>query len=94
MTVKEEIALRLNGVTSAEIKDMKEREKLEKEPEVKEEPEVKKKIEPDPRDKEIETLKKQVADLQKAKVNEDISGNQENITYLDMGVDIVNSFLH
>lgn len=31
MTVKEEISLRLSGVTSAEIKDLKEREKLEKE---------------------------------------------------------------
>ena len=30
MTVKEEIQLRLSGVTSAEIKDLKEREKLEK----------------------------------------------------------------
>lgn len=44
MTVKEEIQLRLSGVTSAEIKDLKEREKLEKEetpagePEKKEEP--------------------------------------------------------
>ena len=32
MTVKEEIQLRLSGVTSAEIKDMKEREKLENNP--------------------------------------------------------------
>ena len=32
MTVKEEIQLRLSGVTSAEIKDLKEREKLEQNP--------------------------------------------------------------
>ena len=38
MTVKEEIQLHLSGVTSAEIKDLKEREKLENNPPAEEPP--------------------------------------------------------
>ena len=96
MTVKEEIQLRLSGVTSAEIKDMKEREKLENNPPA-----------DDPKDNppadnvsretlerlealedEKKKLEAQLSKLQEENTHRDLSGNEDQRSDFDKCVDI------
>ena len=99
MTVKEEIQLRLSGVTSAEIKDLKEREKLEKGEPPKDEPP---KDEP-PKDNDVsretlEELKKleeekkqletQLAKMQEENSHRDLSKDEDIRSDFAKGVEI------
>ena len=102
MTVKEEIQLRLSGVTSAEIKDLKEREKLEQNPpadEPKNDPPADDpKKEPDNVSRETlddtklkeenEQLKAQLAKLQEENAHRDNSGEVDDRSDFAKCVDI------
>ena len=102
MTVKEEIQLRLSGVTSAEIKDLKEREKLEQNPpadepkndppadETKNEPETvsRETLEDAKLKEENEQLKTQLAKLQEENTHRDNSGEVDNRDDFTKCVDI------
>ena len=94
MTVKEEIQLRLSGVTSAEIKDLKEREKLEKGEPPKDEPpkdndvsretlEELKKLE-----EEKKQLETQLAKMQEENSHRDLSKDGDNRSDFAKGVEI------
>lgn len=94
VTAEEAIKLSNAGFTP-EMLDSKEPKKPEEpgEPEeskeleepVKKEP---KELEPDPRDSEIEKLKKEIADLQKLNRHQDFSGGEKAKTDLDIAKEI------
>ena len=95
VTAEEAIKLSNAGFTPDMLDDSKKTDKKEesegpeeskelKEP-VKKEP---KELEPDPRDSEIEKLKKEIADLQKSNRHQDFSGGEKVKTDLDIAKEI------
>lgn len=96
VTADEAIRLSNAGFTPDMLDDSKEQEEPEEKEPVKKEPEepkepVKKEPEepkPDPRDSEIEKLKKEIADLQKSNRHQDFSGGPKAKTDLDIAKEI------
>ena len=98
MTVKEEIQLHLSGVTSAEIKDLKEREKLENNPPAEEPPKEDPPKEDPPAEnvssetseenERIKELETQLAKLQEENTHRDLSGEVDDRDDFAKGVDI------
>ena len=92
MTVKDELTLLTKGYSRAEIKEMKEREKIENgecqdEPEKKDEPEnvSRETLEKDNRIKELET---QLEKAQEENIHRDNSGDIDTRSDFDKCVDI------
>lgn len=92
VTAEEAIKLSNAGFTPDMLDDSKKKEEPEEhgEPEEPEEPVKKepKELEPDPRDSEIEKLKKEIADLQKSNRHQDFSGGEKVKTDLDIAKEI------
>ena len=96
VTAEEAIKLSNAGFTPDMLDDSKKAEPEEPEESVKKEPKeleepVKKEpkeLEPDPRDSEIEKLKKEIADLQKLNRHQDFSGGEKAKTDLDIAKEI------
>lgn len=92
VTAEEAIKLSNAGFTPDMLDDSNKKEEPEGPEESKEleEPVKKepKELEPDPRDSEIEKLKKEIADLQKSNRHQDFSGGEKAKTDLDIAKEI------
>ena len=95
VTAEEAIKLSNAGFTPDMLDDSKKSDKKEELEEPEESEELKEQVkkepkeqEPDPKDSEIEKLKKEIADLQKSNRHQDFSGGEKAKTDLDIAKEI------